>query len=128
MMKKILLVVIFLVNPTLSHSNQSQPEWLNKTGWVSFYQICEFKKTYIPEERNADCNKPTRVTGSSRFSNWAGEITHMFFDKGKGSFSTPKIKVTWITGKAKYRCGQIIQKRKSDLRSFEHRSLAMKQC
>ncbi len=111
-------------------SINNTPKWLNRSGWVSSKDICEYKKTYITEMKNVNCNKKNYVTGKSNFSSWAGYITHIYYNARvtKGQFSKPKIKVTWITDKSRYKCGQIIQKNHTEIRDFTHRSIKMRQC
>ena len=106
------------------------PQWLNRSGWVSFKNICLFKKTYIKNKnmKNANCNNRTMVTGKSILSSWAGEIVYLYYDKSRGSFSQPKIKITWTTKGGSYKCGQVIKKDQSQIVKFKHRSIKMKKC
>lgn len=94
--------------------------WLNKTGWVPIDALCSAGMM--------NCNGPITVTSKTYINHWAGEVVEAYYIKGNNVFSRFRISITWITDKSPYRCGQIIEKRVTDIKDFTSRSFALKRC
>lgn len=94
--------------------------WLNRTGWVSFQEVCRSGKM--------SCDQSVVVTGNSLINHWAGDVTEFYFVKGDKEFRRAKIYITWVTDKSPYNCGQTIEKNFSEIKDLTARSIALRRC
>lgn len=98
--------------------------WMSKSGWVPIDRVCESDVL----RGMMDCSGPIMVTAKKYITHWAGEVVEAYYSKSANNFTRYKISVTWITDRSPYTCGQIIEKRLSEIKDFKTRSMAMKRC
>lgn len=73
------------------------------------------------------------VTSKGFFVTWAGEAYEIRtidgeFPKEDYSNAEWRIRVTWVSSKAPYHCGQVITKKGSEIKDMKRRSVAMRKC
>lgn len=112
--------------------DEGLPRWMQKNDWVSYQEVCESSKEIgIEDFRNVDCSEGSSVTDKSTLLGaiyWAGEVVELYFDKSLNGFTNLKIRVSWLSPRSQYNCGQIIRKRPSEVKDFTHTSLSLRPC
>lgn len=95
-----------------------------EAGWYAYEEICAALKK---EGKQCDTGNPPTVTSKSFLVYWAGEVSDIYYD-GSGSATRYKIRVTWVSDGSPYNCGQIIEKKTSEIKDLSLRSFAMRRC
>jgi len=54
---------------------------------------------------------------------WAGVITHANF-----SINEYRIRITHVTDRTSYKCGQVIEVSENEVKEFTHRALLLQKC
>jgi hypothetical protein len=93
--------------------------------WVPWDEMCRF----LNEEEGGqfNCGEAYMVRDPGPLPYWAGEVTRMYGEPGKGLL-TFEIKVTWITDRSPFKCGTSIKMRPDQVKDFTHRSINMRRC
>ena len=122
-----LMLLCFQIAISFSFAEIStQPEWMKKNGWVPYEDVCATQNNL--NNVNNSCREPLMVTPNASLQYWAGELIEFYFDINSNSFTRFKIKITWITDRSPFKCGQIIEIRPDQVMDFKHRSYALKRC
>lgn len=92
--------------------------------WFTYEDICAMHKK---EGRDCNVNDPPVVTDKGFFVTWGGEVSEIYYTQD-GQATRFRIRISWTSDKSPYRCGQIIEKKFSDVKQMNFRSVAMRRC
>jgi hypothetical protein len=105
----------------------SKAIWMSRTGWVAIPDICAGQKA-LDADSTMNCDGPVAVTGRGIFQYWAGEAKEFYFNRDTQKFERIKVRITWVTDRSPYSCGQVVDLGAGEVKDFNFRAWALEKC